>query len=213
MRNGIFVFVFAVVGSSLVGCAAADTQEGVSGEAALTSPDNKLGAKVSGFDFEGPKSLPATDVQCMFFRQPDEEKACLEVGGEATQAAGCAILCSKPIARPGKVAGYDFDGYTQAESTESHCAFIRQPDEDKACSAVGGESTQAADCQILCSKPIAPEGKVAGYDLSGYKVLANDKVPVEFCIASVSEVQERCIGVGGETLRANGCQHLCSLPL
>jgi hypothetical protein len=173
----------------------------------------ETGGKVSGFDFEGPKALPKMADRCAFFRQPDEEIACSAVGGVSTQAEGCVTLCSKPIAERGKSAGYGFDGYKQLDKSDVLCTFHRQPDEDKACGLAGGTVTQAAGCAILCSTPIAKSGAVAGYDLEGFKVLANDRVPVEFCTEQVSIVQVSCSAVGGSLRAANGCAQLCSLPL
>lgn len=214
MNARVLVSAGLVVGllvSGLTGCAA--TGDPGASDDSFLNEESQRGGKVSGFDLQGPKALPATDVKCAFHVQPEEEIACAKVGGTSTQAADCAILCSKPIAKEGTVAGFGFDGYRQLASEQVVCDFHQAPEEDVACSAVGGDVIAAADCARLCSKPIARKGTVAGFDLEGFKILPNDSVPVEFCAAVVSPVQEGCGAVGGELSHANGCAQLCSLPL
>jgi hypothetical protein len=169
--------------------------------------------RVSGFDFDGPKVLPGQEGTCNFITQPEEEKACLDAGGKAKLAGGCETLCSTPIARSGKVAGYDFTGYQQAASTLAVCSFFTEPEESKACTALGGSSVHSDGCRVFCSTPIAPEGKVAGYDLEGFRILPNDSTIAELCAAVLSPVEKGCMEVGGKIRRANGCKVLCSLPI
>ena len=168
--------------------------------------------KVSGFDFDGPKALPAAPSRCAFRVEPEESTACRELGGVTLQAADCRVLCSKPIARPGSVAGYDFQGYKKLRKQDPLCAFHREPEESRMCREVGGVSTQATQCKILCSKPIAPTGQVAGYDLTGFRIARSNEHP-DVCGMEVSGLQLACSAAGGDERAIEGCGYLCSLPL
>jgi hypothetical protein len=173
--------------------------------------------KVSGFDLTGPKALASdkTIAELCAAVISEEHGACERVRGEVKRANGCKDLCSKPIAVRGKAAGYDLSGFAILDNDRvpvEFCAAVVS-EVQEACERAKGEISGANGCAHLCSKPIAPRGKVAGYDLTGFKILSNDRAPVEFCTAVVSEVQESCSRVGGTTHRANGCADLCSLPL
>ena len=172
-------------------------------------------AKVSGYDFEGPKALPNDMVPeiCTMVMQP-EQMACQAVGGTTLQANGCKVLCSEPIARAGKVAGYGFTGFNIVDAPRPGimCPMVVSS-ESMACYELGGDTTRVVGCSDVCSVPIAPAGKAAGYDLTGFKTLSNDVVHLQDCLPMVTPVQAACGAVNGVTRPVNECQHLCSLPL
>lgn len=173
-------------------------------------------AKVSGYDFTGPKALPNDKVPVEFCAAvvSEEQEACTRVRGELRRANGCAILCSKPIAPRGKAAGFDLSGFKVLANDRAPvelCAAVVS-EVQSACERAQGEVSSVNSCGHLCSKPIAPKGKAAGFDQTGFKILPNDKVPVEFCAAVVSPLQEACSKVNGTLVRVNGCGALCSLP-
>jgi hypothetical protein len=173
--------------------------------------------KASGYDLEGPKALPSNRAPVEFCTEvlSPEQAACERVHGQVKRANSCKDLCSKPIAPQGMAAGYDLTGYKKLPNDRVPVEFCTQAlsEEQGACERVQGEISGANGCKHLCSKPIAPRGKAAGYDLRGFKILPNDRVPVEFCAAVVSEVQAACDRAGGTIQGVNGCGHLCSLPL
>lgn len=194
-----------------IGACSADSDD-------TSSSDDEIrrAKKVSGYDISGPKALPADRAPVEFCAAviSQEQEACERVRGQTKRANGCRDLCSLPIAAEGKAAGYDLSGFKQLPNDRvpvELCAAVVS-DVQTACQNVRGAVSRANGCADLCSKPIAPAGKVAGFDKNGFKILANDKVPVEFCAAVVSETQAQCEKVGGETTRVNGCGHLCSLP-
>jgi hypothetical protein len=196
---------------SAFACAGADSND-------ATSQDDivRRARKVSGFDFEGPKALANDKVPVEFCAAvvSEVQGACERVRGEVRRANGCRDLCSKPIAERGKAAGYDFDGYKQLANDQAPVEFCAAvvSEVQAACERVGGDVSRANSCADLCSKPIAPAGKAAGYDQTGFKILDSDRAPVEFCAAVVSPVQDACSKVGGSVSRANSCADLCSLP-
>jgi hypothetical protein len=111
-----------------------------------------------------------------------------------------------------KVAGFDFDGFkVSAVSAGEVCPAVITP-EDQACMEAGGRGAAAKDCQVLCSVPIAPRGKVAGYDFDGPKVLASPSAGIA-CPAVITPEQMACERVGGTSKAANNCAVLCSKPI
>jgi hypothetical protein len=195
-----------------IGACAADTDDTSSADDEI----NRRAKKVSGYDISGPKALPADRAPVEFCAEvvSREQAACERVQGQTKRANGCRDLCSLPIADQGKAAGYDLTGFKQLENGQvpvEFCAAVVS-EVQAACEKVQGKVSGANGCAHLCSKPIAPAGKVAGFDKTGFKILANDKVPVEFCAAVVSETQAQCEKVGGKSSRVNGCGDLCSLP-
>jgi hypothetical protein len=129
--------------------------------------------------------------------------------------SGCDHLCSVPIAPEGKVAGYDLTGFKQLPNDKAAVTFCAQvvTPEQAACERAGGTMSGANDCRTLCSVPIAPEGKAAGYDLEGFKIAGADKIGEEVCAAVLSPIDEACAAVKGKTVPTNDCGTLCSLPL
>jgi len=196
-------------------------EENVAGAGALTkysfdgAPPSA--SKASGYDLEGPKALANDRVPVEFCTQAlsVERAACEKVDGRVIAANGCKELCSEPIAPRGKTAGYDLTGFKIIASDRApvEMCISAVSRESAACDRVGGKTSRGNSCKDVCSRPIAEPGKAAGYDLEGFKILPNDRVPVEFCTQVVNEVQERCQRAGGVPSGANGCKQLCSLPL
>jgi len=170
--------------------------------------------KVTGFDFKGLKVLDsAPDNQICAAVVIAEEEACNNVDGVSFKADQCQVLCSQPIAKTGKVAGYNFKGRRVADALPAMRACPRVASaEGDACREVRGKSRYEKDCKVLCSKPIAKQGKVAGFDFSGFKIA--DKLPPRTACAQVAtEETDACLAVGGETSYTKGCGILCSFPI
>ena len=195
----------------LAACAGEDDATAVESDEVKKTQAND----VSGFDLEGPKALKNDKVTaelCAAVVSPVRE-ACDRAEGRTSRSNGCQDLCSVPIAPRGKAAGYDMTGYKQlaVPAAPGFCPAVVSPVR-AACARAGG-STSVAGCAVLCTKPVARDGEAAGYDLTGFKILPNDKVTAELCAAVISPVQQACQRVGGEISRVNGCGQLCSLPL
>jgi hypothetical protein len=114
--------------------------------------------KRAGFSFAGFEILnkPSSRIFCPQVIGP-EALACERVGGASTSAADrCASLCSLPIARPGKVAGFTFDGFKVLDIPASGllCPAVLT-EEMAACERAGGSRSSANNCATVCSLPIA----------------------------------------------------------
>jgi hypothetical protein len=184
---------------------------------ATDSEDVIRATKVSGYDLAGPKALPGNKAGSEVCIQvlSEEQAACERVQGTTIRANGCKHLCSKPIAPRGKTAGYDFAGFKQLSADKVPVEFCIQvlSEEQAACERAGGVTSGANGCAHLCSAPIAPQGKGAGFDLTGFKILPNASASTDVCAAVVSKVQEQCTRVKGKLSHVDGCADLCSLPL
>lgn len=113
------------------------------------APENKI----AGYDFEGFKfqSTEGPPVLCAAVVSPEEE-ACNQAGGTPTTAR-CKTLCSIPIAKAGKVAGFNAKGFTTADAAgDEICPAVLDPDAER-CFAVEGQTSRAAGCTTLCSLP------------------------------------------------------------
>src|SRR5687768_7949010 len=114
MNKWIMTTIGFGLGAALLACAgtSSDSSGGAESEVKAASPAQPIAEKpISGYDFTGPQVAKKNDVLCSFFREPDESIACTGAGGVATQATDCKILCDRPIAEKGKVAGYTFKGF------------------------------------------------------------------------------------------------------
>jgi hypothetical protein len=121
-----------------------------------SQPIAKKGS-VAGYDFAGPRVAPALPANsaCPALANAETD-ACLNVNGDTTYDKRCKTLCSKPIAKKGKVAGFDFSGFKSADALPANFACPQVADAvTDACLAVGGETTYTKGCGILCSFPIA----------------------------------------------------------
>lgn len=111
------------------------------------------------------------------------------------------------------VQGYDLSGLQTLDAPRKDmiCTTVLRP-EEAACQAARGKTIWADKCKPLCSLPIAPKGKVAGYNFSSF-VIAEALAPDMVCAAVVSAEEEACFERGGKTQVAAKCKHLCSLPI
>jgi hypothetical protein len=207
-----FSYLVSSLAISVTLVACAGNPDGASTE----SDEVNQSSKVSGFDLDGPKALSTTQVTSQICVQivPREQGPCEEVHGTLSRANGCKNLCSLPIAADGKAAGYDFDGYKQASNANAATQICPEmlSEEETVCRNAHGVVTPIDACHVLCSKPIARQGKMAGYDLTGFKILPNEGTEL-FCPDVVSPVREACTKVHGETTRGDSCRDLCSLSL
>ena len=112
--------------------------------------------KAAGFDFVGHKVLEAAPSEICTQQVREEDEACSAVKGKATGVKGCKTLCSLPIAKRGKVAGFDFTGLKILDAAASEICTQQVREEDEACAVAKGKSTGAKGCKVLCSVPIAP---------------------------------------------------------
>jgi len=168
--------------------------------------------KVAGFDFDGFQVASVGGAEICPEIVDAVAARCEQIEGVSTATKGCKTLCSLPIAPRGKVAGFDFSGFTMApEGGAEICpAVIRE--EEQACFAAGGHPAPAKGCKTLCSVPIAPRGKVAGYDFEGPKVLP--EMPANMaCPAVLRPEDAACERAGGTAKLADGCATLCSKPI
>jgi hypothetical protein len=176
--------------------------------------DVKRGRKVAGYDFEGPKITEALapNAAC-----PEvvtaEADACRAARGSDTYTRGCGLLCSVPIAQKGRVAGFDFAGFRSDEALApmTACPQIADPVTD-ACLAVRGQTAYTKSCGVLCSLPVAPEGKVAGFDFSGYRSV-EALGPMRACPEVMSPVADACLSKKGRTSYTRDCSVVCSVPV
>jgi len=170
--------------------------------------------KVTGFDFKGLKVLVrAPDNQVCAAVVNEEEEACIKIGGVISRADGCKVLCSQPIAKVDKIAGYNFKGRRISDPLPAMTACPSvATEEGDACRAVKGKSKFEKGCKVMCSKPIAKKGKVAGFDFSGFKI-ADKLMPPNACPSVAHEEADSCLSVGGETTFTKSCNILCSFPI
>ncbi len=114
--------------------------------------------RVAGFDFSGFRSDDslAPMTACPAVADPVTD-ACIGAGGQTSYTKSCGIVCSLPVAASGKVAGFDFSGYRNADGLApmTACPQIASPVAD-ACFAKRARTSYAKDCSVLCSVPVAP---------------------------------------------------------
>lgn len=218
--NSRLVPLLVAASAVLAACTGAATEDSSSDEQALTEVTAR---KASGYLIGGPE-LRGTDrvpTQLCGPMSPlvADESACDRARGTTTITNGCRLLCSKPVAELGKIAGYDFDGFQVLDvpTIPLACPTV-VTEEQTACIAAGGEAS-GAGCHRLCSKPIARPGSVAGYDARGELVTspapdANGDAP---CAAEHDPDAFACEAVGGTVSKrapnAEGrCEILCSIP-
>jgi hypothetical protein len=170
---------------------------------------------VQGYDFSGFKTMnPAPkDMVCTAVLKA-EQAACQEVEGVTIWADKCKVMCSKPIAPKGKVAGYNFQGFaiSEALAEDMVCAAILTP-EQEACSENGGHSQFAANCKNLCSVPISSGGKLAGYNFDGPQMGVSPLPDGFVCTQVLRPEEEACRKAGGKVTIANKCTVLCSVMI
>jgi hypothetical protein len=113
--------------------------------------------KVAGFDFKGLKISPALgqNSACPMVATAETD-ACINVGGSTTFDKGCKTLCSKPIAKKGKVAGFNFLGFKILDALPANgaCPMVATAESD-ACLDAGGSVSYDKGCSIICSAPIS----------------------------------------------------------
>jgi hypothetical protein len=174
----------------------------------------QLEPKASGFDFTGPRTRPLGERCEKGDAQPDVATACEAIKGQLEEADECQVLCSVPIAKEGKVAGYDFKGFViENDGSKNPATCQINTAELLACTEAGGKVSSAAGCKSICSKPIAKPGKIAGYIGTKFQVGEAPKKSDAPCQPLYSEEQMGCIIVGGEARRLQGCtKSLCSIP-
>ncbi len=109
--------------------------------------------------------------------------------------------------------GYDFSGPKTMEAAPKDMictALVRA--EEVACQDVKGKTILANKCQVMCSIPIAPKGKVAGYNFKSF--IITDALPAgKVCAAVVSPEHEACLKAGGKVTIAEKCSALCSVRI
>lgn len=121
-----------------------------------SQPIAKKGS-VAGYDFKGPRialALPANGA-CPQLANAETD-ACLNINGSTTYDKSCKTLCSLPIAKKGRVAGFDFKGFKTAAAlpANSACPQVALAESD-ACLNLQGETSYTKTCGILCNVPIA----------------------------------------------------------
>jgi hypothetical protein len=169
-------------------------------------------AKVAGFDFSGFKVAELGGAEICPEIVDAVAMACNAADGKAMPAKGCKTLCSVPVAPRGKVAGFDFGGFKVADqSGDELCPEIVDAVAG-ACFDAGGKASPAKSCKTLCSVPVAPRGKVAGYDFDGPKIM-NAAPENMACIELVRPEEEACREVNGRIIQADDCHSLCSKPI
>jgi hypothetical protein len=92
------------------------------------------------------------------------------------------------------------------------CPAVVSPEQD-ACDAAKGVATLDMNCATICSLPIAPAGKVAGFDFLGFHVAPSLAGTGGACPAVVSPEQAACDSAGGATSIDSQCRALCSKPI
>lgn len=111
------------------------------------------------------------------------------------------------------IQGYDLTGFKTLDAAPKDmiCTTVLRP-EEAACQDAGGKTFWADKCKPLCSIPVAPKGKVAGYNFTSFVVA--DALPEDMaCAAIVSAEQEACFKNSGKTQVAKNCKYLCSVPI
>jgi hypothetical protein len=131
--------------------------------------------------------------------------ACASESGEGSSA-------DEVNAGSGKISGFDLQGpKVLPKRSVPFCPAVVSHVKE-ACTGVRGE-TMRSGCTDLCSLPIATQGKVAGYDLKGFKQLPNGNAAATLCPQVISQEQAACERVGGTTVAADDCKVLCSEPI
>jgi hypothetical protein len=111
------------------------------------------------------------------------------------------------------VAGFDFKGFQiLKKKSGGQCKFFVAPKEQLACNAAGGETVFASNCKPLCSEPIAPKGKVAGYDFTGPVIRKAPPKGIK-CPAVQTAEAEACSAIGGDATKDDSCNVLCDTPI
>jgi hypothetical protein len=140
--------------------------------------------------------------------------ACADAG-ETQESSGAAFSSAQ------RVSGFDLEGPKVLDADEvgragsQVCSDVVTP-ERTACDRVQAVVVRANGCRDLCSRPIAPDGKAAGYGLTGYAIIDADRVAGETCPTPpdlAHDAQAACESVGGITSGGNGCARLCSKPI
>ncbi len=113
--------------------------------------------KVAGFNFKGLKIAAALGQNSACPQVATAETdACIKAAGSTTYDKGCNTLCSKPIAKKGKVAGFNFSGFKILDALPANtaCPMVATAESD-ACIDAGGSSSFDKGCSVLCSVPIS----------------------------------------------------------
>jgi len=110
------------------------------------------------------------------------------------------------------VSGYDFNGPRTAAVLPPNqaCALNATPETD-ACLAIGARSYFDSQCRVLCLKPIARRGWVAGWTHSGFRA---GQVRSGFaCPQILTQFGAKCDRAGGNVQRDYQCNEYCSVPV
>lgn len=212
-RMLLSTLVASIAGALVMAGCAANVDDEASDEE-MSEADLTSSGPIGGYDLAGPKRAAPRPRNTFCPEVVDAvQEACMKKGGRTTAVAGCKSVCSVPIAAAGKIAGFDMGGFkTRAALPEgTGCPEIADAVTD-ACITAKGKTSMAQGCKVLCSVPVAPSGKVAGYDLKGYKKL--DAMPTgTMCPEMLDEASEACRIAKGRVTQAKGCKYLCSLPI
>lgn len=149
--------------------------------------------------------------------------AALVACGGNTASEGVEVegaLGTSPSARTERVAGFDFSGVKRADGLPARhgCAQTGTGDllVTDACLAAGGRTIYTSTCATLCSVPVAPKGKIAGYGMIGLQTedgLAEHEGCPEVGIDDSLLVSDACIAARGRTAFTKTCATLCSVPV
>lgn len=131
----------------------------------------------------------------------------------ASKDSGTDLAAARVARGSSQIIGYDFTGLKAMNPAKRDMICTQEVKaEDEACREAGGKSIWAENCKVMCSIPIAPKGKVAGFNFD--KLVITDELPGDmFCPQVVTAEQEACGNVGGKAVYANQCKVLCSKPL
>lgn len=110
-----------------------------------------------------------------------------------------------------RVAGFDFDGFGSGRVAGLEVCPEVVDAVAEACRAARGKATAVAGCKTLCSVPVAPAGRVAGFDFEGYR--AGEIAGNELCPEIVDGVAQACHAAGGIATAIKGCASVCSTPV
>jgi hypothetical protein len=176
----------------------------------------------AGFSKEGPVTFFAPARQC---HEADVDSAmasaCSAAGGVAVFDEDCNNLCSVPMANEGDIAGYDLTGFRTVDALliAPKTSTATAEEVERRCVAAGGFVDLGFDGEAvrLCSVPVAPEGRLAGYDRSGFRMFHDVRAPEADAVADLRELRARCAAVGGRVsagLTDEGePAAICSLPV
>jgi hypothetical protein len=65
---------------------------------------------------------------------------------------------------------------------------------------------------VLCDRPVAAKGEVAGFDFDGFHI--RKALPDNFaCPELANAVTDACLGLGGRTAFDKSCAVLCDRPV